>query len=118
MGPRLLVVSEESALVGIVQRHADGNAAISAVRYADVRQACADETPDAMLFDVPGHLAQGYEALKLLQAVRKDLPAMPVLVLAWQRLPQRLAEGVLMLEKPFAVAALREGIETLLRSER
>jgi DNA-binding NtrC family response regulator len=114
---RLLVVADEAGVAGMVQRHADGNIAISAVGCADARQACADKTPHAVLFDVPAHLGQGYEALKQLQKVRADLPAMPMLVLAWQQLPAQLTKGLLVLEKPFSVAAFREAIETLMRTE-
>jgi len=116
VSPQLLVVSEESAWLGIVRRHAGVHVEISAVEYADLRRTCADKAPDAMLFDVPADRAEGDKALELLQATCADLPAIPVLVLTWQRLPQRLAEGVFVLEKPFAFAALREAIDTLMRT--
>jgi DNA-binding NtrC family response regulator len=119
VGPRrLLVVTDEAGVVGMVQRHADSDIAISAAGCADVRQACAEQMPHAVLFDVPAHLGRAYEALKQLQLVRGDLPATPMLVLAWQRLPEHVVKGLWMLEKPFSVAALREAIERLMRTDR
>src|SRR5204863_37466 len=111
---RLLVVSDEPGMAGIVQRHAGDNVIVAAVEYAGVSQACA-ETPDAMVFDVPGHLGQGYEALKLLQTMREDHPALPVLVLVWQPLTQPLSDRVLVLQKPIQVGALRDAVGALMR---
>ncbi|HYM15340.1 MAG TPA: hypothetical protein VEZ14_07255 [Dehalococcoidia bacterium] len=81
-----------------------------------MRRTCVEEAPDAVLVDVPADRARAYEALQLLQAIRADSSARPLLVLTWQLLPQRVGDRTLVLEKPFPVTALREALDALMRA--